>query len=279
MAGPQEPIVKPDALVHAQLAPERRVVAPGKAGRLALVIDNHDRRSRAVQLQLGGPMSRFCRPRLSTIDLLPGEQREVQVEVIAQPTAPEGGHEYELTVTATDLADGTFLDRSTARIGVERRAALKGRPIGRHRTTDNDPVTLRFVAYNAGNAELRVEVHAVDPYWWVRETASARSRDRARSVRAGIDSVLGEPVAVEQVRPGEHWTVELPSVAPGYPVGFNSRRWLIPVGVRARGYPPECVFVELDQAPRALVPVRVAVFAAVVLLALLVLIGFMVAIA
>lgn len=275
MGAPQEPAVQPDALVHAQLAPERRVVAPGAPGRFTLVVDNHDRRSRAVQLQLGGPMSRFCRPKLSTLDLLPGEQREVVVDAIPLATAPEGGHEYELTVTATDLADGTYLDRSSARLAVERRPVLKGRPVGRHRVVDHDPVRLRFVAYNAGNVELRVEVHAVDSHWWVRDTGWQRSRDRAQSVRSGIKSILDDPIAAEHVRPGEHWTVEMTAVAPRYPYGPGPRRWLIPVGVRTQGWAPECVFVELDQAPRTVVPARVAALAGVVVLAFLVLIGLM----
>src|SRR4030081_539141 len=77
MTAGQEPSVQPDPHVRAQPAPDRRVVPPGAPGRLNLVVDNHDRRSRAIQVQLGGPMSRYCRPRLCTIDLLPGEQREV----------------------------------------------------------------------------------------------------------------------------------------------------------------------------------------------------------
>jgi hypothetical protein len=276
MSAPQEPAVQPDSHVRAQIAPDRRVVAPGAPGRLTLVVDNHDRRSRAIQLQLGGPMSRYCRPRLSTIDLLPGEQREVPIEVIPLATGPEGGHEYELTVTATDLADGGFLDRSKARLVVERRPALKARSVGRHRTIDNNPVTVRFVAYNSGNVELRVEIHAVDSYWWVRDTPWQRSRDRAMSVRSGIESILSQPMATDQVRPGEHWTVELPVVAPRYPIGLRPRRWLIPVGVRAAGWSPECVFVELDQLPRTVLPVRVAALGAAVLVALLVLVGLMV---
>ncbi len=96
-ATPQEPIPQPDTLVRAQFAPDRKVVAPGTAGRLTLIVDNHDRRSRAVQLQLGGAMRRFSTPRLYTIDLLPGEQREVTVEVGPLATAPEGGHDYELS--------------------------------------------------------------------------------------------------------------------------------------------------------------------------------------
>src|SRR3954471_4378576 len=55
---PQEPMVQPDSLVQAQLSPDRRAAGPGAPARLTLVVDNHDRRSRAVQLQLGGPMSR-----------------------------------------------------------------------------------------------------------------------------------------------------------------------------------------------------------------------------
>ncbi len=203
MGTPSELVVPPDSLVHAQLAPDRRTAAPGSAGRFTLVVDNHDRRSRAVQLQLGGAVSRYSRPRLSTIDILPGEQREISVEVLPQTTAPEGGHDYELTVTATDLSDGTFLDRSAARIAVERRPDLKARPVAPQRTVDSDRVRLRFVAYNAGNVELRVEVYPVDPYWWVRATPSQRSRDRARSLRNGVDSILSEPTAVETVRPGE----------------------------------------------------------------------------
>lgn len=276
MSAPQEPAVQPDSNVRAQLAPDRRVVAPGAPGRLTLVVDNHDRRSRAVQLQLGGPMSRYCRPRLSTLDLLPGEQREVPIEVIPLATGPEGGHEYELTVTATDLTDGMLLDRSKARLAVERRPALKARSVGRHRTIDHDRLTLRFVAYNAGNVELRVEVHSVDSYWWVRDTPWQRSRDRAQSVRAGIDTILAQPVGTEQVRPGEHWTVELAAAAPRYPIGIRPRRWLIPVGVRAQGWSTECVFVELDQLPRTVLPVRVAAFGVAVLVALLVLVGLMV---
>jgi hypothetical protein len=276
MSAGQEPSVQPDSRVRAQLAPDRRVVAPGSPGRLTLVVDNHDRRSRAVQVQLGGPMSRYCRPRLCTVDLLPGEQREVPIEVIPLATGPEGGHEYELTVTATDMVDGAFLDRSKARLAVERRPALKARSVGRHRTIDNEPVTLRFVAYNAGNVELRVEVYAVDAYWWIKDTPWQRSRDRASSVRAGIDSILAEPFAGDHLSPGEHWTVELPALAPRFPIGMRPHRWLIPVGVRAAGWSPECVFVELDQLPRTVLPVRVAALGAAVLVALLVLVGLMV---
>jgi hypothetical protein len=276
MTAGQEPSVPPDSRVRAQLAPDRRVVAPGSAARLTLVVDNHDRRSRAVQVQLGGPMSRYCRPRLCTVDLLAGEQREVPIEVIALSTGPEGGHEYELTVTATDLVNGEFLDRSKARLAVERRPALKARSVGRHRTIDNNPVTLRFVAYNAGNVELRVEVYAVDSYWWIRDTPWQRSRDRAGSVRSGIDSILADPFAGDHLSPGEHWTVELPALAPRFPIGLGPRRWLIPIGVRAAGWSPECVFVELDQLPRTVLPVRVAALGAAVLVALLVLVGLMV---
>jgi hypothetical protein len=273
MATSPEPVVPPDSLVHAQLAPDRRVAAPGSPGRFTLVVDNHDRRARRIKLQLGGAMSRYSKPRLSTIDLLPGEQREIPVEVSPQTVAPEGGHDYELTVTATDLTDGTFLDRSTARIAVERRADLKSRSVGPQRTIDSDRVRLQFVAYNAGNVELRVEIYAVDPYWWVRP-GRQEARDRVR-VREGIDSILSEPTAVESVRPGEHWTVELPAVAPRYPIGFRARRWLVPVGVRARGWSPQCVFVDLEQQPRTILPVRVAVLGAAVLVALLTLAGFM----
>jgi hypothetical protein len=276
MIAGHEPAVAPEPQVRVQLAPDRRVVAPGASGRLTLVVDNHGRRPRAIQLQLGGPMSRYCRPRLCTVELLPGEQREIPIEVIPLGTGPEGGHEYELTVTASDLSDGTFLDRSRARLAVERRPALKARSIGRQRTVDNDQVTLKFVAYNSGNVELRVEVHAVDSYWWVRDTRWQRSRDRALSIRNGIDSVLGHPVAAEHIRPGEHWTVELPAVAPRYPVGLGARQWLIPVGVQSQGWAPECVFVELEQLPRTVLPVRVAALGAAVLVALLVVVALLV---
>lgn len=268
--------MQPDSRVRAQLAPDRRVVAPGSPGRLTLVVDNHDRRSRTIQVQLGGPVSRYCRPRITALDLLPGEQREVPIEIIPLATGPEGGHEYELTVTATDLTSGVFLDRSTARVTVERRPALKARSVGRLRTVDNDPVTLRFVAYNSGNVELHVDVHAVDSYWWVRNSPGQRARDRALSIRSGIDSILADPLATDQLRPGEHWTVELPALAPRYPIGIRPRRWLIPVGVRAAGWSPECVFVELDQLPRTVLPVRVVALGAAVLVALLVLVGLMV---
>jgi len=275
MATPPEPVVPPDSLVHAQLAPDRRTAAPGSLARFTIIVDNHDRRSRAVQLQLGGAMSRYSRPRLSTIDILPGEQREIPVEVTPQTTAPEGGHEYELTVTATDMTDGAFLDRSTARIAVERRPDLKSRPIGPQRTVDSTVIRLRFVAYNSGNVELRVEVYAIDPYWWVRSSSRQRSRDRTLAVRAGIDSILAEPTTVETVRPAEHWTVEVPTAAPRYPVGFGPRRWMVPVGIRARGWSPQCIFVELEQLPRTILPIRVAVLGVAVLVALLVLTGFM----
>lgn len=276
-SAPHEPAVHPDTHVSAQLAPDRRLVAPGSTSRLTLVVDNHDRRPRAVQLQLGGPMSRYCRPRLCTVELRAGEQREVPLEVIPLATGPEGGHEYELSVTATDLDDGTLLDRSRARLVVEQRPALKARAVGRQRTVDTDPVTLRFVAYNSGNVELPVRVHTVDRYWWVRDTQWQRSHDRARSIRGGIDSILAtEPFAAEQLRPGEHWTVELPVTAPRHAVGFGPRRWLVPVGVSAEGWTPECVFLQLEQAPRLVVPVRVALLGAAVLAALLVLVGMLV---
>jgi hypothetical protein len=275
MATPPEPVVPPDSLVHAQLAPDRRTAAPGSMARFTIVVDNHDRRSRAVQLQLGGAMSRYSRPRLSTIDILPGEQREVPVEVAPQTTAPEGGHEYELTVTATDMTDGAFLDRSTARVAVERRPDLKCRPIGPQRTVDSTRFRLRCVVYNAGNVDLRVEVYAIDPYWWVRGSTGQRARDRTAALRAGIDSVLTDPTSVDTVRPGEHWTVEVPAAAPRYPVGFAPRHWMVPVGIRARGWSPQCIFVELEQLARTILPIRVAVLGVAVLVALLVLTGFM----
>ncbi len=215
MATPPEPVVHPDSLVHVQLSPDRRTAGPGTPARFALFVDNHDRRARAVKLQFGGAMSRYSRPRLHTLDVMSGEQREVTVEVFPQTTAPEGGHEYELTVTATDLTDGAFLDRSAARVAVDRRADLKSRSVGPQRTVDSDPLRLRFVAYNSGNVELRVEVYSIDPYHWVRNTG----RQRARA--------------------------------------------------------PLCVFVEVDQLPRTILPVRVAVLGAAVLVALLVLTGFM----
>jgi hypothetical protein len=274
MATPPEPVVPPDSLVHAQLAPDHRTAAPRAAGRFTLVVDNHDRRSRIVQLQLGGAMSRYSRPRLSTIDILPGEQREIPVEVLPQSTEPEGGQEYELTVTATDLTDGAFLDRSAVRVAVQRHPDLKSRPVSPQRTVDSDPVRLRFVAYNAGNIELQVEVYPVDPYWWVRAAGRQRTRDQAR-IRGGLDSILSAPAAVESVRPAEHWSVRLPVAAPRYPVGLRPRRWLVPVGVRAKGWSPQCVFVELDQQPRTILPVRVVLLGAAVLIALLVLAGLM----
>jgi hypothetical protein len=275
MSTPQHPMVAPDSLVHAQLAPDRRTVSPGNPARLTLVVDNHDRRSRAVQLQLGGAMSRFCRPRLSTIDVLPGEQREVVIEVSPQSTAPEGGHDYELDVTATDLGDGTFLDRSTARITVEPHPVLRGRPTSRERTVDTTPTTLNLVAHNGGNVELRVDVFSVDAHWWVPDGNGQRSRERARAVRAGINSIVSQPIATEHLRPGEHWNLAIPVVAPRYLIGVAPRRWLIPVAVAAQGWSPEAVFVELDQTPRMLVPYRAAVFAAIVVFTLVVLIAFM----
>ena len=45
--------------------------------------------------------------------------------------------------------------------------------------------------------------------------------------------------------------------------------------MRAKGWSPQCVFVELDQQPRTILPVRVAVLGAAVLVALLTLAGFM----
>jgi hypothetical protein len=274
MATPPEPVVPPDSLVHAQLAPDRRIAAPGTGGRFTLVVDNHDRRSRVVQLRLGGAMSRYSRPRLSTIDILPGEQREIPVEVSPQTTEPEGGQEYELTVTATDMTDGTFLDRSAARVAVERHPDLKSRSVSPQRTVDSEPVRLRFVAYNAGNIELRVEVYPVDPYWWVRAAGRRRARDQAR-IRGSLDSILSAPAVAESVRPAEHWAVQLPVAAPRYPVGFRARRWLVPVGVRAKGWSPQCIFVELDQQPRTILPVRVVVLGVAVLVALLTLTGLM----
>jgi hypothetical protein len=274
MATPPEPAVHPDSLVHVQLSPNRRTAGPGSPARFVLFVDNHDRRSRAVKLQFGGAMSRYSRPRLHTLDILSGEQREIPVEVAPQTTAPEGGHEYELTVTATDLHDGTFLDRSSAKIAVDRRPDLKSRPVGPQRTVDSDRFRLRLVAYNAGNVELRVEVFAIDPYHWVRDTGRQRAKDREAAVRSGIDVILAEAATVESVRPGEHWQVEVPSAAPRYPIGFGPRHWLVPVGVRARGWQPQAVFVELDQLPRTILPVRVAVLGAAVLVALIVLAGF-----
>src|SRR5205823_11089717 len=78
MATPPEPVVPPDSLVHAQLAPDRRTAAPGSLARFTIIVDNHDRRSRAVQLQLGGAMSRYSRPRLSTIDRSEEHTSELQ---------------------------------------------------------------------------------------------------------------------------------------------------------------------------------------------------------
>ena len=274
MATPPEPIVPTDSLVRAQLSPGRRSAAPGAAGRFTVVVDNHDRRSRVVQLQLGGAMSRYSRPRLSTVDILPGEQREIPVEVLPQTTEPEGGQEYELTVTATDMTDGAFLDRSAARVAVQRYPDLKSRSVGPQRTVDSEPVRLRFVAYNAGNIELRVEVYPVDPYWWVRASGRRRAREQA-GIRSGLDSILSTPATAESVRPAEHWTVQLPVAAPRYPIGFRPRRWLVPVGVRARGWSPQCIFIELDQQPRTILPVRVVLLGAAVLAALLVLTGLM----
>jgi hypothetical protein len=262
-------------MVRAQLAPDRKVVAPGTPGWITVVVDNHDRRSRAIRLQLGGAMSRYSRPRLSTIDVLPGEQREVPVEVAPLTTAPEGGHDYELTLTATDMTDGSFLDRSSARLAVEARPALKGKPVRRHKAVDNVPVTLQLVIYNSGNVPLRVEVFAVDTYWWVREGEGQRARDRIRSVRSGIGTIVSDPIAAEQVRPGHNWTIEIDAMAPRYRIGFAARRWLIPIGVQAQGWSPECVFLELDQQPRTLLPVRAAAFGAAVLVALVVLVAFM----
>ena len=276
---PQEPVSQPDSLVHAQLAPDRKDTVPGEREWLTIVVDNHDRRSRAVQLQLGGPMSRFCRPRLSTIDMLPGEQREVRIQVGPQATMPEGGYDYELSVTATDLADGAFLDRSTARIAVAPRAALRGRPTGREQTVDNVPATVRLVVHNGGNVQLRAEVFSIEPAWWVRTTNRRRSRveQRTREIRSGITSVVSSrPLSAGTIRPGEHWNVPVPTVAPRYLIGLGPRRWLVPIAVGAAGRAPECVFAELDQAPRVLVAQRAAAFAGVVAATFLLLLIFMI---
>ena len=275
---PHEPVLQPDSLVHAQLAPDRKNTVPGEREWLTIVVDNHDRRSRAVQLQLGGPMSRYCRPRLSTIDLLPGEQREVRIQVTPHATMPEGGYDYELAVTATDLADGSFLDRSTAKIAVAPRVALRGRPTGREQTVDNVPATVRLVVHNGGNVQLRAEVFMVEPVWWVRTDRGRRGRveQRTRDIRGSLTSVISGPLLAETLRPSEHWNVPIQVVAPRYLIGMSARRWLVPIAVTVAGKSPECVFAELDQAPRVLVAQRAAAFTGVVAATFLLLLMFMI---
>ncbi len=133
-----------------------------------------------------------------------------------------------------------------------------------------------MVVYNSGNKQLRVDVFAPSQRWWIRDAPRQRARERMAALRQGIGSLVDDPVATEQLRPGEHWTIEVPAVPPRHSIGLSVRQWLIPLAVQARGWSPECVFIELDQAPRTLLPLRVAVLGAAVLIAIVVLIVLMV---
>lgn len=270
-----DPTAQPETLLRAHFAPDSKTVQAGSAARVTLVLDNHDRRSRAVQVQLGGPMGRYCRPRISTLDLLPGEQREVAVDLLPRRTAPEGGHAYDLTATITDLTDGSFLDRCAARVAVPRLAAVRTRPTSRLHIAERGSLPLRVVVYNAGNVDLRVNVHPVTHEWWVRRTSPARTRQRLQVVQDNLGSVLSGRVAADTLRPAQHWTVEVRTAPPPYRLGLDVRLWLVPVGIRADGTPPEAVFVEVDQPPGTLVPMRAAVLGVAVLAALSVLAGLM----
>ncbi len=189
-------------LVHAQFVPDAVTISPAAMVPLDIVVDNHDNRARTVRLQLGGAMYRYSSPQLSVVDVPANSQHRLPVEVTASRTGPEGGRVHGLTVTATDVEDGTVLGRSTGQIAVRPMPALDGESPGPHHVTDPAAAAIPVVLHNRGNLPLDVGVCPASPYWWVRRPNSRRARRRIAALDADIESVISRPVVHGQAESG-----------------------------------------------------------------------------
>jgi hypothetical protein len=281
MSAPHEPGGPRDSLVRAQFAPDTRRSSPDEPARLALVLDNHDTSGRLVRVELSGPLARYTRPRRQPrLDLQARRQQEVPLEVRPEDTRPEGGHAYDLTAVVVDDKQERVLYTCSARIGVERYPHITPRAERStpYEVTDQNVVMLRVHVRNTGNVPVLVDAVRINEDYWVRD-GDRRKEERLLAARRAVLGERSAPRTPERLRPRQSHDFDIAAEPPPYLVGFEPRRWWVPVGIRGEDMDPECVFVDFVQRPRIEVERRMAWLAGAVAVALLVLVIFMIALA
>jgi hypothetical protein len=266
-----------DSPVRAQFAPDTRRSSPDDAARLALVLDNHDSTTRRVRVELSGPLARYTRPRrLARLDLSPGRQQEITLEVRPEDAGPEGGHTYELVAVVVDERTDQIVFACSARIGVERYPNVTSRPerATPYSVTNQNVVMLRVHVRNSGNVPILVDARKINTQHWVRDD-DRRRVEKMNAARRAVQSERAAPRTPERLRPRQTHDFEIAAEPPPYPVGIGPRRWWVPVGVLGEDIDAQCVFVDFQQRPRVEVERRVVYLAIAVGAALLVLAVFM----
>jgi hypothetical protein len=277
MSAPHEPPRPRDSLVRAQFAPDSRRSSPDEPARLALILDNHDTAGQLVRVELSGPLARYTRPRQQPrVDLRPGRQREVTLEVRPEDTRPEGGYTYDLTAVVVDDKQEKIVSTCTARIGVERYPQVSSRaePAKPKEVTDQGVVMLRVHVRNSGNVPVLVDARRVNPELWVLDR-DRRMQEKMLASRRAVLAERSSPRTPERLRPRQTHDFEVAVEPRPYLIGIEPRRWRVPVGIHGENIEPDCVWVDFVQRPRVKVERRVVWLGAAVGAALLVLVIFM----
>lgn len=266
-----------DSPIRAQFAPDSRRSSPDEPARLALVLDNHDSNPRQVRVELSGPLARYTRPRrLDDLDLLPGKQREITLEVRPEDAGPEGGHTYELVAVVVDERTDQIVFTCAARIGVEVYPHVTSRPerATPYSVTNQNVVMLRVHVRNSGNVPVLVDARKINVEFWIRDD-DRRRVEKMNAARRAVQQERATPRTPERLRPRQTHDFEIAAEPPPYPVGIGVRHWWVPVGILGEDIDAECVFVDFQQRPRIEVERRVVYLAVAVGAALLVLAVFM----
>jgi hypothetical protein len=281
MSAPHEPGGPRDSLIRAQFAPDFRVSGPGDPARLTLVLDNHDRVTRLVRVELAGPLARYTRPRRQPrLELQSRRQQEIPLEVRPEDTRPEGDNRYDLHAVVIDEKTEQVVFTCTARImvGAVPAVAARAERAEPYVVQGEMPVQLRVHVRNTGNVTLRVDAQRVAARYWVRD--DDRRRDELmQAARRAIRNEQSDPRTPERLRPRQAHDFDIIVTPPRYLVGTHSRRWWVPIGVRGEDVDSECEFADFVQRPQWELEQRMVWLGVAVVAALLVLVIFMVALA
>jgi hypothetical protein len=282
MTAPHEAGHPRDSLVRAVFAPDTYVAHPRRAAQVALIIDNHDTQSRAVVVEMSGPLARHTKPRrLGKIDLPPRRQHRIDVKVSPEDRQPEGDQDYDLTALVLDPVEREVLFSTSVRIGVEPMPSFRptAKPPKPPEVVDQHAdVVLEVEVWNDGNVPLSLDVVRFARPLWIRAGERGASVKMA-GVRRTLSSGHLDPRTPEDFRPDQRRVLQVGVTPPRYLVGFG-RTWLVPVGVhgvvvRGDRVRPEFVLGRFAQQPAVKIERRMAYLGIAVLGALLVLAVFM----
>jgi hypothetical protein len=283
MTAPHEAGHPRESVVRAVFAPDTYLAHPQRPAQVRLILDNHDTQSRAVVVEMSGPLARHSKPRrLGKIDLPPRRQHPVDVKVSPGARHPEGDQHYDLTALMLDPVDRTTVLFSTSvRIGVEPVPSFRptARPAKPAQVTDQrGNVVIEVEVWNDGNVPLTLDVVRFPRPLWVRAGERGASVKIA-GVRRYLSSGQPDPRTPEDFRPDQRRIFEVGVTPPRYLIGFG-RTWLVPIGVhgvviRGDRVSPEFVLGRFEQLPTVKVERRMAYLAIAVVGALLVLAIFM----